>query len=413
MAKIRFTKIFIETAKCDEGADKSVFFDASCRNFFLEVRKSGHAVFGLKYIDHRGRQRQYKIGNRRDLTLDQARRQADKIRGRLTLGVDPFEEKQSSRSVLRFDELVKRYLAHVSIHKKSWAFDEGLLRNHVLPFWGTRYVDELTKSDFVELLAKHRLTHAPGSCNRLIVLLRYLFNLGVKWEVVGLTANPTAGYPLFKEDNKQDRFLTKEEAERLFREVQKSPNRMLQFIVPLLLLTGLRKRELLDAKWSEIDLDKKLWFIPYTKSGKPRAVPLSDAAVSILEAVPRYPQCRWAFPNPTTLKPFVSFFSAWDTARCAAGLKAVKVHSLRHAFASFLVNSGRTLYEVQQLLGHSQVRTTQRYSHLTQNTLIDATNAAAKAVGDVFITSHVKPALSYSAGKGASVCPIPNRSNSA
>jgi len=160
---------------------------------------------------------------------------------------------------------------------------------------------------------------------------------------------------------------------------------MLQFIVPLLLLTGMRKRELLDAKWSDIDLDKKLWFIPFTKTGKPRAVPLSEVAVSILHLVPRFKDCPYAFPNPATLEPFVSIYASWNTARCAAGLRDVKVHSLRHAFASFLVNSGRTLYEVQHLLGHTQIKTTQRYSHLSQNTLMDATNAAAKAVGGIFL----------------------------
>lgn len=391
MAKVNFTKFFIDTAKCPAGVDKITFFDLGCRNFFLEVRKSGHAVFGIKYVDQRGVQRQYKIGHRNDLSLEQARKQADKLRGRLTLGVDPFEEKQTRKSVLRFCELVERYLAHVSIHKKSWKFDEGLLRNHVLPSWGSRYVDQLTKSDVVELFAKHRLTHAPGSCNRLIVLLRYLFNLAIKWEVAGLKLNPTAGYPLFKEDNKQDRFLTRDEADRLYREVQKSPNRMLQFIVPLLLLTGLRKRELLDAKWADIDIVKKLWFIPFTKTGKPRAVPLSELAISILLSVPRHANCPWAFPNPMTMKPYVSIFTSWDTARVAAGLKDVKVHSLRHAFASFLVNSGRTLYEVQHLLGHTQIKTTQRYSHLSQNTLMDATNAASRAVGNIFLPASSSP----------------------
>jgi integrase len=168
---------------------------------------------------------------------------------------------------------------------------------------------------------------------------------------------------------------------------------MLQFIVPLLLLTGLRKRELLDAKRADIDLDKKLWFIPTTKTGKPRAVPLSDVAISILMSVPRYGDCPWAFPNVATMKPYVSIFHAWDTARCSAGLKDVKMHSLRHAFASFLVNSGRTLYEVQHLLGHTQIKTTQRYSHLSQNTLMDATNAAARAVGGVFLPAVIQSSI--------------------
>jgi integrase len=394
MARVKLTKSFVESASCPVGIEKVTFFDTACRGLILEVRQSGYSVFGLRHIDGRGKQRQIKIGHRDDVTLDQARKQADKLRGRLALGVDVADEKRTQKLVPQVRELVAQYLAHVELHKKSWRFDEGLLRNHVLPEWGGKYVDELTKSDVVALFAKHRLTHAPGSCNRLLILLRYLFNLALKWEVSGLKVNPTAGYPLFKENNKQDRFLTKEEAERLYVEVLKSPNRMLQFIVPMLLLTGLRKRELLDAKWSDIDLDKKVWFIPVTKSGKPRAVPLSDTAISILMTVPRYKGCQWAFPNPATLKPFVSVFSSWNTARVAAGLKDVKVHSLRHAYASFLVNSGRTLYEVQHLLGHTQVKTTQRYSHLSQNTLMDATNAAARAVGDAFMLPPVNQTTS-------------------
>lgn len=391
MARVNLTKSLVETASCPVGVDKMTLFDTACRGLILEVRQSGYAVFALRHIDSRGKQRQLKIGHRDDVSLEQARKQADKLRGRLALGNDVAEEKRSQKLVPLVSELVKQYLAHVELHKKSWRFDEGLLRNHVLPEWGNKYVDELTKSDVVALFAKHRLTHAPGSCNRLLILLRYLFNLALKWEVTGLKINPTAGYPLFKENNKQDRFLTRDEAARLYVEVVKSPNRMLQYIVPLLLLTGVRKRELLDAKWSDINLNKKIWFIPVTKSGKPRAVPLSDAAMSILLTVPRYKSCEWAFPNPATLKPFVSIFSSWNTARIAAGLQDVKVHSLRHAFASFLVNSGRTLYEVQHLLGHTQVKTTQRYSHLSQNTLMDATNAAANAVGDAFMLPTSRP----------------------
>lgn len=87
------------------------------------------------------------------------------------------------------------------------------------------------------------------------------------------------------------------------------------------------------------------------------------------------------FANPATQKSFVSFFAAWDTVRRKAGLADVRIHDLRHSFASLLINNGRSLYEVQKLLGHSQVRTTQRYAHLTPETLLDARNAATRAVG--------------------------------
>lgn len=98
-----------------------------------------------------------------------------------------------------------------------------------------------------------------------------------------------------------------------------------------------------------------------------------------------------AFANPKTRKPFVSIFCAWDTARKRAGLSDVRVHDLRHSFASLLVNAGRTLYEVQHILGHTQVKTTQRYAHLSQDTLREAANEATKAVGNVMLRSGIEP----------------------
>ena len=91
----------------------------------------------------------------------------------------------------------------------------------------------------------------------------------------------------------------------------------------------------------------------------------------------------WLFANPKTYKPIVSIFCAWNTARTKAGLSDVRVHDLRHSFASLLINSGRSLYEVQKLLGHTQIKTTQRYAHLAPETLLAASNAATLAVGSL------------------------------
>jgi integrase len=159
---------------------------------------------------------------------------------------------------------------------------------------------------------------------------------------------------------------------------------MLRFIVPMLILSGARKREVLDAKWADFDLARKAWRIPVTKSGQARHVPLSDGAINVLNSIPRI-DCEWTFANPKTQLPYVSVFCSWNTARKQAGLADVRMHDLRHSFASLLINSGRTLYEVQHILGHSQVKTTQRYAHLSQDTLLDASNAATRAVGHLFM----------------------------
>jgi len=113
--------------------------------------------------------------------------------------------------------------------------------------------------------------------------------------------------------------------------------------------------------------------VTVTKAGKPRYVPLSDGVVQLLSTL-AHDSPTWVFPNPKTGKPYVSIFYSWNTARKQAGLADVRIHDLRHSFASFLVNAGRSLYEVQKILGHTQIKTTQRYAHLSQDTLIDAAN---------------------------------------
>jgi hypothetical protein len=159
---------------------------------------------------------------------------------------------------------------------------------------------------------------------------------------------------------------------------------MLQYIIPMLILTGARKREVLDARWEDFDFERRLWRIHTTKLGKPRFVPMSDGVINLLESVPRH-GCEWAFSNPKTLKPYVSIYYSWDTARREAGLEDVRIHDLRHSYASFLVNAGRSLYEVQRLLGHTQIKTTQRYAHLSHDTLLDATNSVNTALGGMFM----------------------------
>jgi integrase len=166
---------------------------------------------------------------------------------------------------------------------------------------------------------------------------------------------------------------------------------MLKYIVPMLIVTGARKREVLDARWEDFDFERRSWRIHTTKLGRPRHVPLSDSAVALLNSVPRFERCEWAFPNPKTKEPFVDIYYAWNTVRKAAGLAEVRIHDLRHSFASFLVNSGRTLYEVQHLLGHTQIKTTARYSHLSQDTLLDASNAVTRAVGHLFMPTLLSP----------------------
>ena len=138
------------------------------------------------------------------------------------------------------------------------------------------------------------------------------------------------------------------------------------------MLTGARRNEITQAKWEHVDWQRRTLLVPVSKSGKPRTIALNGAAIALLRSVSRVQSSEHVFPSPFTGHPFASLFYPWDRIRRRAGLTDVRLHDLRHSFASFLVNQGVSLYVVQGLLGHSQVRMTQRYAHLAPQTLVDA-----------------------------------------
>jgi len=382
MPRTRLTGKIISSIPCPPGQRKLDLFDTHTKGLMLEIRATGGRTYYLRYTDSRGKQHQLRIADAADISLEQARKEADRLRGRIALGDDPAAEKAVLRQVPTFAAFVQeRYLPYVKGYKRSWSTDLSLLKNHLLPAFGDKHLDQIAKHEIIAL--HHGFTakgYAPATANRPLILLRTIFNRAIEWEIPGVTKNPTKGIPLFTENNKIERFLTAEEAKRLYAALLESPNPLLRYIVMLALLTGARKNEVLKAKWADFDLDRRVWKIPTSKSGKARHVPLSDGALAVLAETPRIPGNPYAFPNRATGNPFISVFYTWDTARKAAGLSNFRMHDLRHSFASLLVNAGRTLYEVQILLGHAHSKTTQRYAHLSPDSLLDAANAAARAI---------------------------------
>jgi integrase len=395
MARVTLTAQLIKTSDCPADKKKIELFDAASKGLSLEVRATGGRTYYRRYRDSRGRIRQVKLGDERDLSLADARILSDKVGRQVAMGEDPLEQKQIARTVPTFaDFIADQYTPYIKSYKRSWDTDASLLKNHLLPRFGKKYLDEITRQDIVKMHADRKASGAAaGSANRLLIMMRYIYNLTLRWEVPGIKSNPCKGIPLLEENNKLERYLSVEEAQKLYEAVCKSENTMLKYIVPMLILTGARKREVLDAKWTDFDLSRRAWRIPITKSGKARHVPLSDGALTLLATMPRKTDCEWAFANPETGKPYVSIFYAWNTARKSIGLSDVRMHDLRHSFASLLINSGRTLYEVQHILGHTQVKTTQRYAHLSQDTLLAAANSATTALGAA-MRPMAQPALS-------------------
>ncbi len=203
------------------------------------------------------------------------------------------------------------------------------------------------------------------------------FSLGLQWSIPGCVGNPVTGVPRRRFTNARERYLTATEAERLRVAVEASLNPQLKHIVWLLLLTGARVSELLRAEWRHVDLERRAWLIPTSKTGKPRHVPLSQAAIDIINQLPRFDGCPYVVPNPETKLPFVTLKRAWGTARKEARLGDFHLHDLRHSAASFMINAGIDLYAVGKVLGHADHKSTMRYSHLANETLLAAVEAGA------------------------------------
>lgn len=219
---------------------------------------------------------------------------------------------------------------------------------------------------------------SAGSADHHPKLLRRMLSMAIEYDLV--EKNPLSKFSLFNHDNKVENYLDDEQLGRLMNVLRTDANRSVCNIAILLLGTGCRLNEILSAKKSDIDVANRILRIAASnsKSKRVRTVPLNDASIDIiLKQIEDTKGYDYLFINHQTEKPYTTIMRVWRRLRVKAGLPHLRIHDLRHSFASFLVNSGRTLYEVQQILGHSQSIVTERYAHLSTKTLQSAANCAS------------------------------------
>lgn len=282
-----------------------------------------------------------------------------------------------------------KYFAFAKATKRRSQLDLYVFNKHIRPTLGDRKLSEITSEDIDHWkLAQINNGYMPATVNKHSSMLNRMLNVAVHWNYID--RNPFHGIAIKKlpvGDHVQ-RFLTQSEISRLLGECKRSSHPYLYPFAVILLLTGARKSEWRLAKWRDVDLKNRELFVAVSKSGRSRKVMLSESSLLVLDQVKQITseagqsisRDSWIFPNPRTGKPYTSFHIAFDRARIAAALPQVRMHDLRHTYASLLINNGASIYEVQQLLGHHHISMTERYAHLFPNTLKERVDIVANAI---------------------------------
>ena len=377
MPKAHLTAAYVEALKCPPGKSRIEAFDTIIPGFTFERRASGHGTYYLRH-SIAGRQKQLKICGEKDASFAQVRKKAQQLRSEVILGGDPSASKAKAKATPAFGDIAANHVGYAKLHLKSYEDVESTYRVHISPKWGKVRVDEISRQAVAQWLAEKRASGLSlATVEKLRVTMGRAYELAAQENLPGCDKNPIRGLPRKPLNNARDRFLTEAEATRLKAAAAESNNPQLKHIVGLLLLTGVRMRELLDARWEHVDVDRRQWFIPTSKTGHSCYVPLATPALAIIAELPRFKNCPYVVPNPETLKPFVSLKNGWKMAIKAANLPGLRIHDLRHSAASFIAAAGVDIFTIGKVLGHASYQSTQRYSHLAQDTLLKAVEAGA------------------------------------
>jgi integrase len=379
---MKLTKTVVERAA--PRAQRYRLNDSLVPGLCLLVLPSGSRTYYLRFRQLDGRQLELKLGTPVELTVDDARRIARDALAQVREGRRPTEERRSLRQAQTLADLAREHLDRHASKKRSGGCDETNWRVHLLPaLGGATKVAAVNHADVTRWHAEHR---QPITANRALRTLSVAMRLAEQWGWRPHNTNPCKGVKPHPERQRR-RYASQEELTRLRAAMQRWEAagplairwRFIQ-LVRLLLLTGARLREVMCAEWSEIDWGRGVLRVP-AERGKTGAaeVRLSDRAVEVLRALEAAAGGgRWVIPGESGDRPLVGYRRMWLALLEEAGVSDLRVHDLRHTFASYSLSGGQTLGTVGQLLGHRSTQTTSRYAHLVD----DAARAAVERVSD-------------------------------
>ncbi|MBI4970129.1 MAG: site-specific integrase [Rhodospirillales bacterium] len=405
---VKLTKRTVDAIR--PALEDRVHWDDELPGFGLRIKPSGVRSYLVQYRTKTGQSRRLTLGRHGVLTPDKARDLAREKLAEVLRGGDPAGETKEARRAATVADLADRYMVEwADRHKKSDSVynDRLNLVRHVLPAIGRSKVNAVTKRDIERLhadLAKGDDGKAmPYRANRVLALLSKMFGLAEDWSLIPANSNPCRGIRKFKEE-KRERYLSPEEINRLWQtlddmEGQKAVSAPMAALVRLLILTGARLGEIQSLRWEDIDFSRQLLVLPDTKTGRGIKHLSSFAAQLLNDLAQTRSQARdkevsehpYVIPGERPGAHLVGVQHVWHRIRDRAGLPNVRLHDLRHTYASIMAGLGDSLPVIGKALGHMQASTTQRYAHVAA----DPVRHAVERVGGAII--------GMARGKGAEV----------
>lgn len=433
----KITKRSVESV--EPGGSDLFLWDRELPGFGCKITPKGRRTYILQYSKD-GRDRRVTIGRHGiDLTAEQARKEALRLRGEVASGKDPAQERAREQIAgATVADLAERYMTeYATPHKKpsGIAQDRRNIDNHVVPLFGQTLLSEIDKNDVARVMrevtagktAKDEKTKLRGRriveggpivANRIAALLSKMFALAEDWKLRAPGTNPCRGVRRYAE-RKVERFLSAEEMARLgaalaaaergelildervmpARPIKRkrggqpkaglprSENPAAIAAVRLLLLTGCRMGEILNLRWEHVDIERRLLLLPDSKTGA-KAVYLSEAAVQVLRAIKKKSGNPYVLPGRQAGRPLLTIRKPWQNLCTAAKLNDLRIHDLRHSFASVGAAGGLSLPMIGALLGHSQPTTTARYAHLAASPVREAADAVGAAIATAIGAQH-------------------------
>lgn len=353
-----------------------VFYDQEVSGFGVQINASGGRSFILNYSFH-GRERRKTIGIAKDWRTASARTEAKRLRRLIDLGTDPMAEIDAKRGAPTVRDLCARYVEeHLPKKRPNAAFDDrSMIEQDILPALKHRRVPEVMFSD-VDALHRAITKRAPYRANRAVALLSKMFSLSIKWG--WRSDNPCKGVERNPEE-RRELFLTPDDIEVLWSWLEHHQDQQAANIIKLLLLTGARSGEVMSMRWANLDLDGGVWTKPAgtTKQAREHRVPLSPPSVALLRDI-RPKIFAGVFPIKGGYRKDIR--PTWRCVRQVLGRSELRLHDLRHTYASILASAGLSLPVIGALLGHTQATTTHRYSHPFDEALRKATQQVAEIV---------------------------------